>query len=124
MDRNAVAPFYRDDHSAFETQMDFWTPDNPDARYPRPYRGGRHNYVYTDYWMIDGSYLKLTNLTLGYDLPRTLLERINIQDARLTLNGENLFTASGVPDFLDPSSGRYDRYPALRGYSIGLNITF
>src|SRR5699024_2649474 len=49
---------------------DYWTPDNPDASYPRLTQTTVHNnFSATDYWVYDASYLRLRNLQVGYNLP-------------------------------------------------------
>ena len=125
MDRNAAAPFWnKNGNYSYVEQNDFWTEDNPDAWYPRPYVGGNHNYVYSDYWMIDASFVRLTDLTLGYNIPPSIVNKLKLSSVRITLSGQNLLTLSSVPDHIDPSMQRFNTYPSLAGYSVGLNVTF
>lgn len=64
MNDNFVRPL--NDASIFEHQLDYWTPQNTDARYPRILNksDANHNYENSDYWMINAGYLRMKNLTL------------------------------------------------------------
>ena len=93
-------------------------------------------------YLLNGSYLRLKNITLGYRLPSHILDRIWISNLRIFVSGDNLFEWSGVKDFydpeaitsiddkLDPSSqtgrgtGSGYAYPFQRRYSIGINVDF
>lgn len=93
--------------------------------------------------LLDASYLRVKNLTIGYTLPASLTERINIARFRIFITGENLAEWSGVKDYYDPESitdavesrfnpavgaGRQNgsgyQYPFQRRYAVGVNITF
>lgn len=118
-----------------------WTPENPDAYFPklRGYsaRDGRGalRMVNTKY-MQNIAYIRLKNLTVGYTLPASLLQRWNIARIRIYFSGENIFTASPFDsDYVDPeqvsadpNGGRGDNnarnYPFMKQYSFGLGITF
>jgi TonB-linked SusC/RagA family outer membrane protein len=84
--------------------------------------------VPNDGYMLDASYLRLKNLTIGYTLPRSLTAGIGIQDLRIYLSGENLAEWSEVSDFVDPETITDDaygyRYPFQRRFSIGINVNF
>ena len=81
-----------------------------------------------DNYLLDASYLRLKNLTIGYTLPRQLLSAAGIQSLRLYLSGENLAEWSEVTDIIDPESITDDgfgyRYPFQRRFSIGVNVSF
>lgn len=53
--------------------LDRWTPNNPDATYPRLYQAQSHNLLFSDYWKEDASYLRLKNVQLGYSIPKNFL---------------------------------------------------
>ncbi|MFV0269545.1 MAG: SusC/RagA family TonB-linked outer membrane protein, partial [Draconibacterium sp.] len=93
------------------------------ATYPRlSSENNQNNFgVFSSYWQRNGSFLKLRTAELGYTLPKTLLERIRIYNARVFVNGNNLFTLDHL-DYSDPEimSG----YPPLRTLSIGCKIWF
>jgi TonB-linked SusC/RagA family outer membrane protein len=93
-------------------------------------------------YLLNGAYLRVKNLTIGYQIPQRLLDRVNIEKLRFFVSGDNLFEFSGVKDFYDPeaitsvddklnptsSTGRGTgsgfAYPFQRRYSIGLNLDF
>lgn len=79
-------------------------------------------------FLLDASYLRLKNLTIGYTLPRDLTTTFGIQNLRIYLSGENLYEWSEVADIIDPEAITDDgfgyRYPFQRRYSIGVNINF
>jgi TonB-linked SusC/RagA family outer membrane protein len=93
----------------------------------------------TDY-MLNGAYLRLKNLTVGYTLPGTLTNRIGVASLRVYVSGENIATKSELKKFFDPeavtdninktnpnastSSGWGYAYPYQRRFSMGLNLRF
>jgi TonB-linked SusC/RagA family outer membrane protein len=124
----------------YKHQLDYWTPDNQDAKYPRMYgsNGVGSNYgesrqTQTKY-LSNGAYLRIKNITFGYSLPQTLLSKLNVEKLRLFVAGDNLFTfdhlAKGLdPDYNnapndDPFTTNKGTYPIMRSFSFGLNVTF
>ncbi|MDZ7692596.1 MAG: hypothetical protein U5K69_15955 [Balneolaceae bacterium] len=106
---------------------DYWTPDNQDARHPAYYSNDNRNYYTTNsWWILDGSFMKLRNVQLGYSLPTELTSRIGIQRVRLYATGKNLWMKNNLGIGLDPeypwSVGDY--YPQTRVISLGANISF
>src|SRR5690606_13655209 len=55
-------------------------------------------------YLLDGSYLRLKNLTIGYSLPQRLLDRLHVNRLRVYVSGENLTEWSEVKDYFDPES--------------------
>ncbi|HEX6926971.1 MAG TPA: TonB-dependent receptor [Longimicrobiaceae bacterium] len=113
-----------------ERVLDRWTPENTDTDIPRA-NNARPRRLYGAY-IEDGSYLRLSNLTLGYQLPERLLP--GVSSAELYLTGQNLFVLTDYTGF-DPevnSIGGDSRlrgvdsgaYPRARTWNIGANITF
>lgn len=105
---------------------DVWTPDNPDAKYPRPvgqnwYESGTGS---TSFWIKNGAYLRLRNLNIGYNLPEEILGNIGLSSIQLFFNGTNLFTISEVKEFHDPEQQNYDSYPIMKSYTLGMNLKF
>ena len=89
--------------------LDYWTPENTDARFPRVtkagYPNGENNALVTDFFNMNAKYFRLKNLQISYNLKRDLLKNCNfIQGCRITLSGTNLFTVSDVLDFTDPEA--------------------
>ena len=105
----------------------FWSPENPNAEFPRLYYGSNANNAETSsFWVRDGSYIRLKNVEIGYNFKTSLLRRFTALKAlRLYLSGQNLFTCSAIKYF-DPesrdASGR--SYPQMRNYVLGVNVTF
>jgi TonB-dependent starch-binding outer membrane protein SusC len=97
-----------------------WTPDNPTNEYPS-LKGGRQT-KFSDWWLEDGSFVRIQNLNLGY----TTDIASNIS-GRLFLNASNLYTFTKF-DGYDPevgTNGRYGGgYPRIRKVTLGLNLTF
>lgn len=105
--------------------MDRWTPDNHNASYPRITKSSQINFSTSSFWLQDASYIRLKNISLGYNLPKSFIEKIGITKAKLYLNGENLLTLSDL-DGIDPegSSGRGGYYGNVKKVSLGLKVSF
>jgi TonB-linked SusC/RagA family outer membrane protein len=108
--------------------LDYWTPDNPDARVPAPYLYENHNTNYVNsWWRTDARYVKLRNLQLGYTLPSGLTQdRLHVGRLRLYVEGKNLWQTSAMAIGLDPEVPwpRGDYYPQTKVISVGTNVTF
>jgi hypothetical protein len=80
----------------------------------------------SSWFLQDGSYLRLKNLTFGYTLPKIWTERASISQLRVYFSGDNLLTRTNYPG-LDPergTSGAFVNYPQNKIYSFGVNVTF
>ncbi len=108
--------------------FDYWTPENPTNEYPRPYRGQRIiDYEgYETLLFVDGSYLKLKNLTFGFTLPAKLTSRIFIEKLRIYTTGSNVLTFAKASTFkyYDPERGGSEESPLNRQIIFGLNVSF
>lgn len=90
-----------------------------------------NNNAPNSYFMEDGSYIRMKNLTLGYTLPEALTNRVKIDRLRLYVQATNLFTITNYSG-LDPEIGGDDRgfgfdagvYPTVKQYLVGLNLNF
>lgn len=106
--------------------LDYWTPENPNAAYPR-FMNMTNNNKNSTLWVKDASYLRLKNLEIGYTLPRTLTGKVGIDNVRFYLSGNNLITFTKMVD-MDPEKSLEDErgrtYPQSKVYSIGVNINF
>jgi TonB-dependent starch-binding outer membrane protein SusC len=135
-------------YSNYRKDINPWSPSNTGTDFPRlgvSYATGvpgdppvdlgivsnvRGN---TDRWIEDGSYVRMRNLEVGYMLPRSLINRISVNDARIFVSGQNLFTItkySGIdPDVvganinLEPGVDN-GNYPSSRVITVGVNIGF
>ena len=121
---NFVRPFY--DSSIFEHHLDYWTPENTGAKYPRILNkdDGTHNYQQSDYWMINAGYFRMKNLQIGYTIPREILRPAGFDRVRVYFSANNLFTVSDFVPGMDPESEKSVSYPFARTYSFGLNVQF
>ncbi len=101
----------------------FRNPD-PDALVARP-NGASTNWWSSDYTYRDVAYVRLKNASLGYSLPKSLLQKVGIEKCRIYVGGMNLFTLSTVSQYnVDPeSTGTVGyAYPQQYTLSLGLNI--
>lgn len=108
-------------------QLDYWTPDNPNAKYPRLISQTTHNNFQTSsFWVYNSAFARLKNLQIGYELPKQLLARTFINKLRFYVSGQNLFTLDSMPQGWDPerNSGGGAVYPITSTYVFGLNLTF
>ncbi len=102
--------------------LDRWTPDNKDTDIPRaaaadPARNNR----FSDRWVEDAGYLRFANAQLGYTLPTTLGQGLNLfQNARVWVGGSNLFVLTPWTG-LDPEN---DAVPSPRVFSLGIDVRF
>jgi TonB-linked SusC/RagA family outer membrane protein len=111
--------------------LDRWTGEGTSNWEPRVTNAG-HNYEVSDRFLEDGSFLKLRNVRLTYSLPPTLTQRIEVRNARIYLNGTNLFTLTGYSGHTPEIVGAgvldvgVDRgfYPPNRSYTVGIDLTF
>jgi TonB-linked SusC/RagA family outer membrane protein len=96
-----------------------WTPDRTDAKFPMY---GAVPSTQTEY-LLNGSYIRLKQLVLGYTLPQGILGRIGVERLRFTISGFNLFDVTSIPDVFDPDQIS-DAYPQKRTFAFGAQITF
>lgn len=105
---------------------DVWTPENPNAKYPRVigkswYESGTGA---QSFWIRNGAYLRLKNLNVGYNLPKSWISFLNLESAQLFVNGTNLFVLSAMTEFHDPEQDCYDSYPLMKSFTFGVDIKF
>jgi len=105
----------------------YWTPENRNARFPRPTKLSLTNTATSDRLLIDGSYLRLKNIQLVYTLPSVLTKRWFMSRASIYISGTNLLTISKLNEWnLDPEtpSGRASYYPQTSLLTFGVNVQF
>ena len=98
-------------------------------RYNQGYSTAAANWVSSNWWTQDASYLRLKNIEVGYTLPERLIKKVGLNYLRLYINGINLYTWSKVLPGLDPESAaasttNNDPYPVTRTINFGLNVKF
>ena len=117
---------------AYDYQTDFWTPDNRDAQYPRLMSNtglnSNNNYASSDFWLINGSYIRMKDFQFGYDFKYKLLKNVAwLTRCKVGISGQNIFTISEATKFgLDPEpkdTGYYG-YPVERTLAFTLNLGF
>jgi TonB-linked SusC/RagA family outer membrane protein len=108
--------------------FDYWTPTNPTNHYPRPDARAIRFYQGETLMYRDGSFMRLRQLSLGYRLPDSFLDRFNLSNLRLYITAENpwYWTKSELRSFnMEPEwSEDAERFPATRNFVFGINIGF
>ncbi|MGI4822780.1 MAG: SusC/RagA family TonB-linked outer membrane protein [Janthinobacterium lividum] len=115
--------------------LNHWTPTNTNTNIPRPVFGDPNgNNRVSDRFVEDGSYVRLKNLTLAYNVPVSISKHAAIKNLRVYATGQNLITWThysgydpevAADPFSNTSIGRdYGVYPQTRTYTVGLNATF
>lgn len=131
--------FYGGNTPLTEWYKNSYTPENPwiptntkNARWPLWRSGpqnGNESYQSSEFWLINGAYIRLKTIDLGYSLSENLIKKWGIDNCRFFISGYNVLTFSAL-NFLDPevdTSPRRvfgDYYPPVGSYSIGLQIQF
>ncbi|MGV8094963.1 MAG: TonB-dependent receptor [Mangrovibacterium sp.] len=110
-----------------------WMEPNTDARWPLfrtdSYNRSHKSFTSSQFWLIDGSYIRLKNVQFGYTLPRKLIGKWGIQKCKIYVSGYNLLTFSKL-DFLDPEADTKaektfgDYHPPVGSYNLGIMVNF
>ncbi len=103
----------------------YWTPERPDARYPRLM--AIKNVVNTQHstqWLWKADYVRLKNLEIGYNLPKAWTNPIGLRNIRVYVNGNNLLTWSTLRLFDPEEDNATPNYPLMRTYNAGLSLSF
>lgn len=121
---NGIATRIADDHYYYNDADPMDSKNSVNGQFPRlKYNGDNINNALSDFWLYNASYIKLRNIQVGYTLPKTWLNNLKLQNARIYFTGENLFTITKFPG-LDPEIGAGVGYPTMRQYALGLTIGF
>ena len=113
-----------------QEHMDYWTEDNTEAYWPRPYfEKGQKNHKTQTRYLQNGAYLRLKSVQLGYTIPVALTEKVHIKNLRVYLSGENLLTFTKLIGIFDPEAtgGNYGSgtlYPLQKVVSAGMIVKF
>lgn len=100
---------------------DHWTPDNPNAKYPRADAPlAKEN---STFWSVNGTQSRINNMVLSYTLPKRISAKYKIPDFRVMVTGTNLWSLINPLDYKDPYTSSFASYPTLRTLSVGLNIS-
>ena len=130
MSTNMVQPL-RDNYGNIPAILDdhYWSPfnteeENAAALYPRLTKTGiSNNYAFSDFWMFNGGYFRLKNVTLGYTLPASLTQNVGIKRLRFYASASDLFCLSRFPKGWDPEMGSTS-YPITMSLLLGASIKF
>ncbi len=107
------------------SNVDYWTPENPTNAFPRP----NSSYSTTNYLFqstlgyVDGSFLKIRDVSLGYNIPSNVVKRIGVGRVRIYGTLQNYFTFSKIKDY-DPERGGDLSFPLVKQMIFGVNIDF
>lgn len=105
-------------------QLQRWTPDNLTNEYPRVNAG--RAYYGSDWFVTDGSFLRIQNVTVGYNVPSGKIPGVN--SLRVFLSGNNLYTFTKFHSGFDPevpvNGQHWGSYPRPRSISLGVNLGF
>ena len=105
--------------------LDRWTVDHPEGSVPRAHANNLDRMIISSRLMEDGSFLRLKVMTLSYSVPQHILERVFVDNLRVYISGENIWTLTNFRG-ADPESpgGWGESYPKPRAFSFGLNLGF
>ena len=133
---NFAWPLHRLSNQVFDYQMDSWSPDNRDARYPAYHFDSNriHNNIGDgtpkSTAVYDASYLRLKSISLSYSLPEKAVSKMGLSSMRFFFKANNLFTWAPNYPLADPeatdggSEMTNGYYPMTRTFTFGLNLGF
>ncbi len=106
-----------------QVSVDYWTPENPSTKYPQPGNKGKY---FDSMRYVDVSFVRVGSITLGYNLPKSLLEKVNVKQARLYVTTNNPFTFTSYKGF-DPEWATQNTWGTATGYTtylVGAKVEF
>lgn len=106
---------------------DYWTPNNPTNAYPRPnFGGGMTDAQEESMRYVDGSFIKIKNITVGYTLPQNWLKKLHMSRLRVyaTITNPFIWSKSDMLDGMDPENGASDSFPLYKTIVFGINASF
>ncbi len=107
--------------------LDHWTPENPDAQFPRwSYLSMANNFRTSTATMRNNTYIRLKGFNVGYTIPENILKKVKMSNLRFYVSGQNLFTWTAEYLNSDPESaagGAY-RFANQKSVSFGLTLSF
>lgn len=121
--------FYQRGNAPYFLVENSWTPDNPDAEFPRLTAGkaamGAHNAHANSGFLRNGAYLRLKSAQIGYTIPSNVVEKVKLGSVRLHVTASNLFTWDYLKYF-DPEMPNVNNgfYPQQKLFSFGASVTF
>lgn len=119
----------------FEDQLDYWTEDNQNAKFPRPYinaslgslsglpgNSGINNYAPQTKYLCNLAYLRVKNLTFGYTIPQNITRKFYVEKLRVYFSAQNLLTFDHLNGVMDPEAT--GGTTATRYYNNGIDINY
>lgn len=132
--RGAMNTYHFDKQQAlFEVDMYRFSLDRynsgQEIRFPSPsYDKGASGFgaenAGNTYFLINTSYTRLQNMTIGYTLTKAFMTRLGVKSARIYVNGDNLYTWSKAKIWGDPENLGNQGYPLYKTYNMGINLNF
>jgi TonB-linked SusC/RagA family outer membrane protein len=121
-----TSPFFQLGNSPKYLVENSWTPDNRNAKYPRLSDiKVQNNKWASTLWIVNGDYLRLKTVQLGYTLPKKIVKNLGVKSLRLSASGGNLHTWTEFP-YMDPEAPDVSNgfYPQQRTYLFGIDVKF
>ena len=106
------------------TSLDYWTTENRNAFFPKLGWNNGGNRVASTRYLQSASYCRLKSITLGYTIPKAILDKVGVSRLRVYITGENLFTFTPLIKAFDPETLNNLTYPINKKLAVGLNLTF
>ena len=104
--------------------LSYWTPENQGADIPSPgCAGSTPTYYKSSIQIQKADYFKIKDITLSYNLPKSLIKKIYMSNARVYCSMKNYFTFSHFDNY-DPERGGAVNFPLMKQVVVGLNVTF
>ena len=112
-----------------DVHMHAWTPERyangEKIEYPALAAVANTNHMANDYFIMDRSFLRLKNIELGYTLPKSWLQKVDLSKVRVYVNGNNLITWKKIKtDTIDPEQSWEVNYPLTKMVNFGVNVVF
>ncbi|MFA6768663.1 MAG: SusC/RagA family TonB-linked outer membrane protein, partial [Parabacteroides sp.] len=105
--------------------LDYWSESDKSARLPIPYiNGGHGNRQVSTLYLQNAAYIRLKQVSLGYNLPESIAKKVNLSKVRIYFTGQNLLTITKLNELFDPENTNIQGYPIPKSLSVGLNLTF
>ena len=129
METEAIGSINGDTGKPAALWLDNWNENNKDAKYPRlenGLNGASMPSTVSDFWLQNGTYLRLKNLQIGYTFPKAWMSKLGINKLRVYYSGQNILTFTNFLKGWDPEApaGRGNFYPQTQVNSFGVNVTF
>ncbi len=106
-------------------QLNHWTPQTPNAPFPRLWVNYQNSAQASDYWIVNTAYMRIKNIELAYSLPAKFLKRTGMKNFRISITGNNLITFTKFK-LADPEGAgvTLPRDPLIKSFTAGATIQF